>query len=236
MPARFQTTRWSIIKRCRHQDQLVASKALGELCTVYWEPLHEFLRASGHREQDSMDLVQAFCTKLLERGGVSGADPNLGRFRHYLLGALRHFVGNNARSSAGTGRAVHGTTAGPDDAATLYEAITATNASACRIFERQWALTVLDQARQRLHREFSTANRQHVLATLEPFLHESPSTGLGEIAHTLGMSEGAIRVALHRLRRRLGELVREEISHTLDDPREIDDELRVLQSALAAID
>jgi RNA polymerase sigma-70 factor (ECF subfamily) len=229
--AGFHSTRWSLVARVRDADRVTAQRALGELCEIYWHPLYAFLRGRGSREDEALDVVQAFCAQLLERG-LGGAAP-AGPFRAYLLGALRHFADNHARHERAQKRGGGAATWSWDLAEERYAAQPADHASPERLFERRWALALLDRAATRVRDEYASKNRQTLFAALEPALLGDPSQAPhAAIARTLGSTEGAVKVALHRLRARMRELIRDEVAQTLVDPAAIDDELRFLFDAL----
>ncbi|MBL9076637.1 MAG: sigma-70 family RNA polymerase sigma factor [Planctomycetes bacterium] len=229
----FRPTRWSLVARAGDGDPAARQRALGELCELYWPPLYAWLRRSGHAEAAALDLVQSFCTELLDGGTLRGADAGRGPFRHYLLGALRHFVANTQRRNrAGKrgGGALHWSL---DAAETRYAPIAARGDDPERAFERAWAQALLDRAATRLRREYAERGRAEVLAALEPWLlgHDDAARQ-AEIAARLGCSEGAVKVAVFRLRARMRELVRDEVLQTVGDTGAVDDELRQLMAAL----
>ncbi len=229
----FHTTRWSLVTRASDADPATAQRALGELCEAYWQPLYVFLRRSGRNDGDARDLVQSFCAQLLERGGLDGADRDTGRFRHYLLGAMRHFAANTARAERTDRRGGGALTWSLDDANARYTADPRLDASPEHAFHRRWALDLLARATARLHAEYASSSKQALLDALAPAVHGDGSIGHAAIAARLGTTEGALRVALHRLRSRMRELVRDEVAQTLANPSELDDELRALGGALA---
>lgn len=231
----FRTTRWSLVARATTGDQATASKALGELCELYWYPLYVFLRRTGRDDADAMDLVQSFCGELLEHGAIGGAAPQRGAFRHYLLGALRHFVANAARHERAQRRGGGVLHWSLDDAETRYAAEPAARGTPEQDFARRWAETMLARATARLRDEYAAKGRGELLGALEPALlgadHTVPHAA---VAARFGTTEGAVKVALHRLRARMGELIRDEIAQTLDDPADLDRELRDLFAALGS--
>lgn len=231
----FHTTRWSLVTRAAATEPATAARALGELCEIYWLPLYAFARRSGQDDHTASDLVQAFCAQLLEHGGLNGATADVGRFRNYLLGAFRHFVGNAARGERAQKRGGTVATWNFDDAAERYALACRGEPDPQQAFERQWAQALLERAQQRLREEHATPSKRELLAALHPhLLGEHDRASAIEVARQLGSTEGAVRVALHRLRTRLRDLIRDEVAQTVADPGEIDDELRALQAALAA--
>lgn len=229
----FHTTRWSLVSRAAAADPQVASRALGELCEQYWQPLYAFLRRSGHDETAALDQVQSFCVELLDGGSVRGAAPGRGAFRSYLIGALRHFVANTERAERTRRRGGGVTTWSFDAAEARYSAEPQDHRSPERVFERTWALGLLQRANQRLRAEYTDRGREALFAALEPALVGDDAARHAEIAAGLRMTPGAVKVALHRLRTRLRELIRDEVAQTVDDEAAIDAELQHLLAALA---
>jgi len=236
----FLTTRWSVVAAAGRpaaspQQAHEARSALAELCAAYWPPLYAFARRSGASPHDAADLVQGFFARLLEKGDLSAVDPARGRFRAWLVTAFRNFQSNardreRARKRGG-GRAPLRIDA--DAAESLYAPEPADTRTAEREFERRWALTVLERALQRLGAEQGRAGKQAEFAALRPWLTAGgPEGGYAGLADELGRSEGALKVAVHRLRRRYGELLREEVAGTVDDPGQVEAELASLLEAL----
>src|SRR5262249_28568410 len=190
-----------------------------------------FLRKSGKDDDDARDLVQAFCAQLLERGGLDGVDRTVGRFRHYLLGALRHFAANAQRAERTQRRGGLAVTWSLDDAVDRYLADGAATASPEAAFDRRWALDLLARATARLRAEYATPAKAALLLELEPALL-GDGTPHADVAARLHATAGAVRVALHRLRRRRRERGRDEVAQTLADARDPDDGLRALFGAL----
>lgn len=202
---------------------------------MYWYPLYAFLRRGGSAEDEAMDLVQGFVARLLEKGDVK-ADPGRGRFRAYVLGALQHYQANVRRAdrAASRGGGRERASLDLDGAAARYAAESVDAASPQALFERRWALAILDRALARLDDEYRERGRGRLFAALRVTL-TSTHTGetYAEKALALGVSESAIKVAVHRLRRRMGELVRDEIAQTVATPADVEQELQHLFEALA---
>jgi DNA-directed RNA polymerase specialized sigma24 family protein len=229
----FHTTRWSLVARTGATDAATAARALGELCELYWPPLYAFLRRGGHGEHDALDTVQAFCVHLLERGGLGGADAQAGAFRHYLLGALRHFVANRRRAAAAERRGGGVLPFALDGAEAGYAAEPAHGDSPERVFERRWAAALLARAHGRLRDEYAARGKGDLFARLEPALVVADDAMRHQdTAAALGTTEGAVKVALHRLRARMRELIRDEVLQTVSDPAAVDGELTALFAAL----
>lgn len=237
MPARFHTTRWSLVRRAAAANETEMGKALGELCALYWPPLYAWLRRRGTGENEAKDLVQSFCVHLIENGGLGGVDRERGTFRHYLLGAFRHFIDNQARAERAAKRG-GGVSWQPFDEVAARRALAANaDEEPQRAFDRAWALALLDRATRGLRAECAARGRLPLLEALEPaLLGDATAPAQRDVAARFGLGEGAVKVTLHRFRARLRELIRAEIADTLDDPAGIDDELRDLFAALGRSD
>lgn len=217
-----------------HKDG--ACEALTTLCETYWYPLYAFLRGRGHGPADAEDLTQAFFAMLFEKQVLRHADPARGRFRSFLLTALQNFAANvHARDTAAKrGGGARFLPLDFQDAEGRFVLDPASAESPERSFDRRWALTLLDRAMTRLQDESLQRNKQQHFAALKPHLAgDEPQLSYAETAAVLGMSEGAVKVAVHRLRRRFRDIVREEIAQTVPSPDEIEDELRYLWAAVA---
>ncbi len=231
-PRRFETTRWSVVRAAGDRASPDAEQALTTLCRTYWYPLYAYLRRRGHTREDAQDLTQAFFVKLLEEGTIRVADPRRGKFRSFLLAALKHFVANEERrartSKRGSGRSpVSLDFLDFQIAEGRYAQELVHAATPEEVFERRWAFTVLDQVFDGLRREYTDAGKGTLFAHLQPFLGgETDTAPYRDIAATLEMTEGAVKVAVHRLRRRCRALLLSELAHTVADPSEVDDELQ----------
>lgn len=230
----FHTTRWSLVTRSAAADPKTAQKALRELCEMYWYPLYAYLRRRGKSESDAHDLVQSFCVRLLEDGGLGGADRDVGSFRGYMLGALRNFENNEVRRENTQKRGGNAVTFSLDDAEQRYATEPADEASPEVVFERRWVQALLDRAGARLREEYAAKGRGALHAALLPTLlcHDDAVRHV-DIATELDTSEGAIKVALHRMRARMRELIRDEVAQTLSEPAAVDQELRQLFAVMA---
>jgi RNA polymerase sigma-70 factor (ECF subfamily) len=229
----FPVTRWSLVAAAGADDR---HSALRELCAAYWEPLYTWLRRSGHDPEQASDLLAAFVARLLEKGDVATADSGKGRFRAYLLGALKHFVANErARDRAlkrGGGAVPFSLDAA--GAETRLSLEPAHDETPERAYERRWALAIVERARGRLAGEQRRAGRAEAWEALAVYLSgDEGRPSYAETAAVLGRSEGAVKVAVHRLRRRFGELLREEVAETLSDPGEVEAEIGLLLDALS---
>lgn len=219
--------------------------ALAELCEAYWMPVYRFLRRERDEER-ARELTQEFFARVLARGGVAGADPARGRFRSFLLGAVKHFLADvrdhENRLKRGGG-AIHESLDSPNGAVTDDGRTEGAGGEiedpgaevSDTYFDRQWALALMDRALGLLAQEFTTEGKQAQFEGLKPWLvGDSAGVSQAEAAARLGMSEGALKVAIHRLRKRFREVLREEISQTVGDPGAVDGELRYLVEVLTA--
>jgi RNA polymerase sigma factor (sigma-70 family) len=210
--------------------------ALSELCEAYYQPVLRFLRREGRDEDSARELTQDFFARILQRGDLGAADPKRGRFRSYVLGALKHFLADQReyarREKRGGGITPESLDNGTDTAPGLEVADPAARPPEAW-FDREWALSVMARALEALAGEFQHAGKSDQFETLKPWLAgETPSLSQAGAAAQLGLSEGAVKVTIHRMRKRFRELVKLEISQTLPDPSDVDDELRHLIAAL----
>jgi RNA polymerase sigma-70 factor (ECF subfamily) len=230
----FATTRWSLVLAARHSSPESAA-ALEAICRAYWYPLYAYVRRCGQPPHDAEDLTQAFFCHLLEKHLLDAADHNKGRLRSFLIASLKHFIAGEWRKSA-TQRRGGGQAYVPIDTA-FAESRLATDHHALgpdETYDQQWALTLLDLTVNRLKSEFEEVGKSADFETLKGCLMEGRGAiDYASVAGQLGLSEGAARVAVHRLRKRFREIFREEISHTLEDGAEVDEEMRHLAAALA---
>src|SRR5580704_3301573 len=233
----FATTRWSLVLAAGRRSSPQSSAALATLCENYWYPLYAYVRRRGHGADEAQDFTQAFFARLLEKNDLAAADPGRGRFRSFLLTSLKHFLANewdrNRAQKRGGGRAVLSIDFGA--AEERYRAEPAHDLTPEKIFARRWALVLLENVLARLHDESAQAGKTDSFDRLKCFLTgEQPAVTYGQLAAELNTSEGALKVAVHRLRGRYRELLRAEIEETLADPKEIDQEIRDLFSALGS--
>ncbi len=234
---RFATTHWSVVVAAGHGSSPQAQEALATLCRVYWYPLYVFIRRQGMSAEDAQDLTQEFFARLLEKDFLAMVDRQKGRFRSFLLAACKHFLSNErdrARAKKrGGGRELISIDA--DQAESRYRLEPAHDLTPEKLFERRWALTLLDQVLTLLKNEFSLAGKAEVFDHLKVFLTGDKSqTSYHLVAAELGMTEGAVKVAAHRLRKRYRELLREEIAKTTSEPNAIEDEIGDLFTALGS--
>ncbi len=234
--AQFVTTHWSVVLSASRPSSPGAAEALDKLCRIYWYPLYACVRRQGFGPADAEDLTQAFFARLLEEGFVASADPAKGRFRSFLLTRLRHFLADEwdrlKAQKRGGGRRVIPLDSGT--AETRYQLEPADLHSPDRLFEYRWAVTLLERVYERLRLEYSSEGKAALFAELKACLAQArAAVPYTDASARLGLSEGALRVAVHRLRRRYRELLRAEIAETVSEPGEIEEELRYLLRVLA---
>jgi RNA polymerase sigma factor (sigma-70 family) len=227
----FTTTHWSVVLAAGQCDTPDAHQALGTLCRTYWYPLYAFARRQGRSPEDAEDLTQAFFERFLEKGSIGLADPTRGRFRSFLLGSFKNFIAEAHRQASRVKRA-GGQSAVSWDAMSAeerYQAEPQDESSAEALYEERWALTLLDAAMARLGAELAAAGRERIFVELKGQIWGGSGVlSYRELSGRLEMSEGALKVTVHRLRQRFRELLREEVVHTVADAGEINDELRHL--------
>lgn len=233
---RFETTRWSIVLNTRHPSSTAYRDSLEILCKTYWYPLYAFLRSSGYVREQAEDHVQAFFVRMLDTEDFSMADPERGKFRSFLLMSLKHFVANeNQRERAqkrGGGAPIFSLDF--DSAEHHYTLEPADKRTPEKLFQHSWALAVLEQAMAGLEEEARSAGRLDQFTLLRSYLTAgTASISYREVADRLSMSEGAVKVAVHRLRKHYRKRLRDEIGQTVDSEGAIDEELRDLFSALS---
>jgi RNA polymerase sigma-70 factor (ECF subfamily) len=235
-PSDVATTRWSLVLSAGARSSPASEAALAELCQRYWYPLYVFVRRKVGNVDQASDLIQEFFARLLEKQTLAHADPERGRFRSFLLTSLKNFLANEwdkaKAHKRGGGRTILRLEFSDKEDRLLCEP-----AHACtpeRLFERQWALTLLDQVLAELRGEYAAAGKTALFECLKGSLTgDAASLPLADAAKQLGMSEGAVKTAAHRLRKRYRELLRAEVAHTVAGPDEVDEELRGLFAALA---
>src|SRR5438132_4635953 len=232
----FTTTHWSVVLEAQGESP-AAQEALEKLCRTYWRPIYSFVRRQGVGPEEAKDLTQGFFALLLERRDLDAVRREKGRLRSYLLTSLKHFL-TNERSRAMAVKRGEGQRLIPLEDLRVRERAgfePADIASADHVYERRWALTVLDQVLTRLRDEYRATGKMLLFDQLQKSLTDEPERpSQAEIAHELGMTENAVNRAFHRLRQRYRELLREEIAHTVMAPGDIEDELRHLITVLRA--
>ena len=232
----FVTTHWSVVLAAGRTDTTQAQFALTRLCQSYWYPLYAYVRRRGHSPQDAEDLTQEFFARFLAQNWVERADREKGRFRTFLLSAMSYFLSNEwdkARAQKRGG----GAPLLPlefDQAETRFSHEPVDNVTPEQHFERRWVMALLEQVLNSLRGEYEQDGRGQIFVQLNPCLvGDRTSQPYAALAAKLGMSEGAVKSTVHRLRHRYRELLREEIAHTVAGPGEVEEELRYLFAVLA---
>lgn len=232
----FVTTRWTVVLHAGRKSSPQSDRALGELCQTYWYPLYAYVRRHGKTKEDAEDLVQAFFEKFLAKNYLEGLSAERGKFRAFLLASLKHFLANEWDKSQRQKRGGGVTHLSLDwqGADERFHLDPPDPRSPDRTFDREWALALLERVVVRLRDECAADGKAGLFEQAKGCLMVGESAiPYAEAAKTLGMDEGAVRVAVHRLRKRYRELLRDEIAQTLDDPAQVAEELRALQAALA---
>ena len=234
--ARFVTTHWSVVLAAGQTDVSRAQGALARLCQTYWYPLYAYIRRRGYSPHDSQDLTQAFFAHVLERQALASADPNRGRFRSFILTALNNFLATEWEKAHALKRGGGRQVISLDMAAAeqRFDLEPVDPVSPDQLFEKQWALALLDQVLSQLEAEYTHSRKAELFNTLKQTLTgTSESQPYSILATKLAMSESAVKVAVHRLRKRYRELLRIEITNTVADPDQTDEELRELFNVLS---
>ena len=232
----FATTHWTVVLAAGKRHTPQSDGALEELCRTYWFPLYAYVRRRGHTKEDAEDSVQAFFARFLAKNYLEGLSAERGRFRAFLLASLKHFLINEWDKAQCQKRGGGVTPLSLDwqTADTQFQIASTAGPSPDKAFDREWAVTLLAKVIERLQVECVADGRGKQFAELKIFL----TAGKGALSHadaakTLGMDEGAVRVAVHRLRKRYRQLLRDEIVQTLADAADVDEEMRALFGAFA---
>jgi RNA polymerase sigma factor (sigma-70 family) len=231
----FETTQWSVVLAAGGEDSRAARTALAALCEAYWYPLYAYIRRWGATADDAPDLTQAFLTSLLERQDFKGLSQERGRFRAFLLASLRHFLANDAakRRSQKRGAGIATVPLQSDDAEHRYLVEPIDSETPEKLYERRWALTVIDRVLAGLRCEAETEGRTAEFDAIKAcMLGRAGAGSYATIAARLGVGESAVRVAVHRLRRKFQARLKEDIAATVSSADEVDDEIRYLIRAL----
>lgn len=234
---RFATTHWSVVLAAGRRASPRSQEALAELCRTYWYPLYAYVRRVGHSPEDAQDLTQEFFARLLEKNYLAKVARDKGRFRSFLLASLKHFLANEWDKARAQKRGGGQSFIRLDDKAaeSRYKLEPRDDASADRLYERRWALTLLDRVLARLRQEHTAAAKLKQFDALKAFLGgERGSEGYAAVGAALGMNEANVKVTVHRLRKRYRDLLRDEIAQTVANEAEIEDEIRHLFAALSA--
>jgi RNA polymerase sigma-70 factor (ECF subfamily) len=233
----FTTTHWSIVLNAQNPASPQASEALEKLCCSYWYPLYAFVRRQGNDEYTAKDLTQAFFARLLEKNRLFQADRQRGKFRSFLLGALKHFLADEWDKTQAWKRGGGRIILSLDDQAAedRYHLEPTDEMTPDRVFDRRWAMTTLDQAANRLRKEYQDTGKGALFDQLQEFLSGAlEGVGYAAAAARLGMTENTLKSYVRRLRLRNREILREVIADTVASPSQIDEELRDLFAAVAA--
>jgi RNA polymerase sigma factor (sigma-70 family) len=231
----FVTTQWSVVLAAGRAETVQAQAALETLCRAYWYPLYAYVRRRGYSPEDAQDLTQEFFARLLERHRLGAADPQRGRFRSFLLTSMKNFLADEW-DKARTRKRGGGLPTVPwpvETAESRYGAESVDSFSPERAFEYHWAMTLLEDVVTRLRAEYERAGKAELFTALNPCLvGERAAQPYAELARELGLSEGAVKSAVHRLRQRYRQLLRGQIAHTVTSSDEVDDELSYMFTIL----
>lgn len=227
----FAGTRWSLVARAGADDTETARKALSELCSIYWYPLYAFVRRSGCGHHKAEDITQGLFLRLIDKDGLARADPEKGKFRTFLMSSMKNFMANERARAAAQKRGGNAPHLSIDMARAegRYDCEPTDSTTPEVLYERAWALTVLQATLNDLRAEYESRDKgavfealhDHIIAGAKPVPH-------AETAERLGMNEGSVKVTLHRMRRRFGELLRQQVAQTVESEDDIDTEIRHL--------
>ena len=233
----FATTHWTVVLAAGRRHTPQSDRALEELCRTYWFPLYAYVRRRGHNKEDAEDSVQAFFARFLAKNYLAGLSVERGRFRAFLLASLKNFLTNEWHKSQRQKRGGGETPLSLDwqTADTKFQVASTSEPSPDKAFDREWALALLAKVIERLQQECEAAGKAKLFGQLKTFLTAGKDgMAQAEVAKALGMEEGVVRVAIHRLRKRYRELLRNEIAQTLADAADVDEEMRALFGAFSA--
>lgn len=230
----FLTTHWSVVRQAGESGSPQATQALETLCRSYWYPLYAYVRRNGHNPHDAQDLTQEFFARLLERNYLQLADRTQGRFRTFLLTSLKHFLINDwkkqSREKRGGGQKVLSL---DETAETRFAAEPMTAQPPDSLYDRGWAAVLLDRAFSALRAEFEKSSKLDLFERLKVFVWgEKSALSYAAMGEQMGMTENAVKVTVHRMRQRYGELLRAEVAETVESPDGINEELRYLVSII----
>ena len=237
MAGEIATTRWSQVFAARDGEGTAARQALEVLCRTYYRPLYAFIRHLGAKPDEAGDLTQGYFAELLEKEFLSVVDADRGRFRSFLFTSARHFLSHQRESARAIKRGGATTILSLDMSAAeeVYSRHSSQEMTPEELFERRWAMTLLGRALDRLREEAAAAGTERLFEHLEPYLTSgSPRVPYRQAAEALEMSEGGVKVAVHRLRKRFAQGLRAELADTVADPDDVDSELRHMLSVLSA--
>jgi DNA-directed RNA polymerase specialized sigma24 family protein len=232
----FTTTHWSLVLNAQDTTCPLAAAALEKLCRAYWYPLYVFVRRQGEDEESAKDLTQGFFARLLEKHYLAQVQREKGKFRCFLLAALKHFLADERDKARAQKRGGGQTLVSLDDSTgeERYRLEPVDAMDADKLFERRWALTLLEQARTRVREEYLECGKAGLYDHLKPFESgDQNAPSYAQVAAELGLTESAVKSAVFRMRQRYRELVREEVANTVDSPAEVDGEIRYLISVIS---
>ena len=228
--ARFATTSWSVVLQAASENDSKNQYALATLCEAYWYPLYAFVRRMGRSADDAEDLTQSFFLELMEKSKLAKSDPSRGRFRTFLLTSLQNYLKNEHRKNSTIKRGGHHSIISIDFTAaeSQYSLEPSHEQTPQRAFDKNWAFAVLKQVLVGLEQQYADSGKLRLYNSLKGHLVGTASAPYAQIAAELGMKAGAIKVAMHRLRERYGQMLRLQIAKTMEDPANVDEELRHL--------
>jgi DNA-directed RNA polymerase specialized sigma24 family protein len=230
----FVTTHWSVVLSARAKDAPRSAAAMETLCRTYWYPLYAYVRHQGRAPHDAQDLTQGFFTRLLEKGYLQAAAREKGRFRTFLLVAFKRFLANewDREHAAKRGGFTSVVSIDQELAESRFTADPVHHLQPDLLYDRQWAMTLLERTMRQLQEEYVGSGRAQLFEYLQNCLaHEESALPYAEIAARLKLTEAAVKMAVHRLRARYREILRQEIAHTVSTPEEVEDEIRQLFSS-----
>lgn len=232
---RFRTTKWSVVLTARAKGEPGSEEALTRLCEIYWYPLYVFVRCRGYGSDEALDFTQGYFLQLMERDYLKNVRPEAGKFRSFLLATLKHYISHETRRTQtlrrGGGRKVISLDAVAADQRYRLEPRDPRQ-TPDKDYDRQWARAAVRQARERLKGEFDALGKSENFRLLAEYLTGEAGRSYRDVADELGTTVAAVKMAVTRLRRRYGRILREEIAHTVDDERDVEDELRYLLSVI----
>ena len=235
VPAWFTTTHWSVVMLAGDANSPQAAAALEKLCRAYWLPLYSYIRRQGYGSHDAQDLTQGFFLRLLRMDSFADVSHEKGKFRTFLLAALNHYLSDERDRARAEKRGGGQTIISLDEteAETRYLQIPSADAAPEKVFDRRWALTVMEEALQRLRQEYTASGKQELFEPLSAFLSSEARPGdYDQLAPKVGMAAGTIAVAVRRLRQRYRECVRLELAQTVASPGDLDEEMNYLFAVL----
>lgn len=236
---RFATTRWSIVLAASHRKTSESDSALETLCQSYWYPLYAYVRRQGYQPAEAQDAVQEFFAKVLEKEYLAAADQQRGRFRSFLLTVFKRFLSNEKKrdDAQKRGGSLYVLSLDFEAGERRLQMEPACDWTPEKVYERRWALTLLDEVLCRLDADYEAKGKSRLFEQLKVFLTDVSGTPpYAEIAESLDMTEGAVKVAVHRLREQYRAMLRQEVANTVAEENDVDDELNCLLAALSGMD